>query len=115
MERRVEGLAGFGKSLRSIKDAASDHQEWEDHNTQYRAHHPAPDDHKERTMFSYIEFNQALHRHEDLLNEANEYRRHSEVLRNANPLRKLVKHLQAALQKPAPEKKPAMQKGFARQ
>lgn len=66
-------------------------------------------------MFSYIEFNQALHRHEDLLNEANEHRRYSEVLRNANPLRKLMKHLQAALQKPALAQKPALQKGLARQ
>jgi hypothetical protein len=64
-------------------------------------------------MNTYTEFNQALHRYEDLLNEANEHRRYSEVLRASNPLHKLAKHLKAALNKPAKAQKPELRKGFA--
>lgn len=64
-------------------------------------------------MFSYIEWKQALSRHEDLLQQASEHRRYSEVLRASNPLRKLTQHLQAALRKPAPAQKPDLRKGYA--
>ncbi len=66
-------------------------------------------------MINYIEFKLALNRYEDLLNEANAHRRYREVLRGANPMHKLVAHLQALLHKPAPEQKPAMHKGLASQ
>lgn len=64
-------------------------------------------------MINYLEFEQATHRYEDLLKEANEYRRYKEVLRNADPLRKLVNNLKAALRKPVPEHKPELRKGYA--
>lgn len=66
-------------------------------------------------MFNYLDFEQATHRYEDLLNEANEFRRYNEVLRASNPLNKLVNQLKAMLRKPAPEQKPALRKGYARQ
>jgi hypothetical protein len=93
-----------------------------DRQQQETARHPLneePGDPKENIMLSYIEFKQALNRHEDLLNEANEHRRYSEVLRGSNPLHKLGKHLKAALhktantRKPANDRKPELHKGFA--
>ena len=66
-------------------------------------------------MFNYLDFEQATHRYEDLLNDATEYRRYNEVLRASNPLNKLVNQLKAMLRKPAPEQKPALRKGYAQQ
>lgn len=61
-------------------------------------------------MINYLNLEQATRRHEELLKEANEYRRYSEVLRFENPLRKLVNNLKAALRKPAIEQTPVVRK-----
>jgi hypothetical protein len=104
------------KGVAAYKGAVSDRQQQA---TARQSLCEEPGDPKENIMLSYIEFKQALNRHEDLLNEANEHRRYNEVLRDSNPLRKLGKHLKAALHKPAHMRKPAnerqpeLHKGFA--
>ena len=64
-------------------------------------------------MITYNEIYQAQQRYEDLISEAKAARHYNEVLNHQHTLSKLLQHLKAALNKPAPEHKPVISKRLA--
>lgn len=64
-------------------------------------------------MLTYNEMYQAQQRYEDLRNAAKPARYNEVLSTKPGAAKRMMQHLKAALNKPAPEQKPALRKGLA--